>query len=286
MSRQESNATRLQRQVKPDGRTEHEQQKGQGRKRDRSSDVPRDAHSAVDGFTGSAAGEDALDAHRSGPVVPDVVGQGTGGRQHVERVGGELPRELGGADTARDRAAASVPQPDHLHHRRDAAGDRAKQKSGGLTAEPLVKIHQEQGRAIAEARAAEFQAWKEARAEKQKRNDSAFRIARGEWLGKIKKSVKPGNTRAKYLAVSLRFDMPTFFASSVLVSEESQWDLAERLVMGRRAVQHALSDLEATEWFQVSRRFNPKTQRYEINQYFAVGYRDIRKRKLKVKVPF
>jgi hypothetical protein len=108
-------------------------QKGKGRKRDRSCDLSRDARGLV-GFTGSIATAASVDASRGSAVVSVVVRQGTGGGQHAQPMGNRLPGGHGGADTASNRAAESVPDSDHLYHQRGAARVGAKHtKPGSLT---------------------------------------------------------------------------------------------------------------------------------------------------------
>src|ERR1700730_317242 len=109
-------------------------QKGKGRKRDRSGELPRDAHGVVVGFSGIATTAAALDAQGGSAVVSVVVRQGTSGRQHTQRVGSKFSRGLGRTGVASNPAPESVPEPNHLHRCRDAAGLGAKRsKPSGLT---------------------------------------------------------------------------------------------------------------------------------------------------------
>jgi hypothetical protein len=86
------------------------------------------------GFTGSIATAASVDASRGSAVVSVVVRQGTGGGQHAQPMGNRLPGGHGGADTASNRAAESVPDSDHLYHQRGAARVGAKHtKPGSLT---------------------------------------------------------------------------------------------------------------------------------------------------------
>jgi hypothetical protein len=232
----------------------------------------------------AAAGAGALARQRSG-VDPARIPEGEPAR--LERVGNRVLHQYGGVG---GRADAETAQVSESNQPQDASGNRT---AGAATAAPahtggLRQLDSAWSQAQAEERDQELKNWKEARAQEQKANELAFSLARKDWRDKVKKSVARGNTRAKYFALSLWFDKATFYTKGVLFSEESQPDLAERLAIGERTVQRAATDLEAAGVLSVSRRFNPKTRRNEINQYYAVGYRNIRKRpkKPRGKVPF
>ena len=263
------------------GAHEHEQ-KGKGRKRDRSSYLSRDTHSV--GFSGIAATAAALDTHRGSPVVPVVVRQGTGGRQHVEPVGSRLSGEHGGTGTTRDRSAESVPQPDHLHHQRDAAGYRAKRKSGGLTvaAGQLVKVSQEKEEGRVEFLEYCLASAEESRA-RRAQQQGAFFAERKAWLDATAKAVRPAI--AKFFAYVL-FKLRDGLHDGRLVRRATREELAEQMRMHKNTVHKATKILTAAGKLHVVYHYNPETRQRDANEYHACGYVQPPRKPRKEKVPF